>query len=323
MSSYDLSRAFFDWSFENPEKVKTIHVAIYFFAIEHNNRLGWKEKFGFPSGMVMDAIGIKKYSTYISALKELVDFGFIKMIEKSKNQYSSNIIMLNSAIPKNGKALDKALDKAFVRHSAKQMKSIGESTVQSNGTIDKQTNKLTIEQTNKETIELISTEIYDSENLDQDSKNQKKEKKENSAKEKKDSPHNGMVAVWFEWFENEFGVEPKMTDRDGLVLKRIRDYLTKLLNQKNNYSNERLYESFKIILEAIKEHEWIYQNVSLSIIESKINELIAIARKPKKTKADIPVNKSAIFQKSQGISQQSYFDKLEQEKEKNAAQGAK
>jgi hypothetical protein len=295
MSSYDLSRAFFDWSFENPEKVKTIHIAIYFFAIEHNNRLGWKEKFGFPSGMAMEAIGVKNYSTYISALKELVEFGFIEMVEKSKNQYSANIIMLNSAIPKNSKANSKALDKAFIKHGIKQSKSTGESnsestvqsTMQSNDTIDKQINNITIEQTNKETNELISTEISDSENLEVVSKNQKKEKKESCAKEKKESPHNGMVSVWFEWFEKEFGVEPKMTDRDGLVLKRIREYLTKLLNQKNNYSNENLFESFKIILEAIKEHEWIYQNVSLSIIESKINELIAIVRKPKQTKTQI------------------------------------
>ena len=277
MSSYDLNRAFFDWSFENPEKVKTIHVAIYFFAIEHNNRLGWKEKFGFPSGMAMEAIGVKNYSTYITALKELVEFGFIEMVEKSKNQYSANIIMLNSAIPKNNKANSKALDKAFIKHGIKQSKSTGESnsestaqsTMQSNDTIDKQINNITIEQSNKQTNEL------------------KKEKKESCEKEKKESPHQGMVSVWFEWFENEFGVEPKMTDRDGLVLKRIREYLTKLLNQKNNYSNESLYESFKIILEAIKEHEWIYQNVSLSIIESKINELIAIVRKPKQTKTQI------------------------------------
>lgn len=295
MSSYDLSRAFFDWSFENPEKVKTIHVAIYFFAIEHNNRLGWKEKFGFPSGMAMEAIGVKNYSTYITALKELVEFGFIEMVEKSKNQYSANIIMLNSAIPKNNKANSKALDKAFIKHGIKQSKSTGESnsestaqsTMQSNDTIDKQINNITIEQTNKQTNELISNEISDSKNLESISKNQKKEKKESCEKEKKESPHQGMVSVWFEWFENEFGVEPKMTDRDGLVLKRIREYLTKLLNQKNNYSNESLYESFKIILEAIKEHEWIYQNVSLSIIESKINELIAIVRKPKQTKTQI------------------------------------
>jgi len=128
MDIYSLSRSFWDYSFENPDKIKPNHIAMYFFAIEHCNRLGWKEKFGFPTTMVMDAISIKSYNTFIKTLSELVDYGFIKMIEKSKNQYSANIITLS----KFNKANDKALDKAMIKHSAKQV----ESTVQSNDSID-------------------------------------------------------------------------------------------------------------------------------------------------------------------------------------------
>ena len=119
MNSYELSRSFTDWCFSNPEKVKPIHYAIYFFAIEHCNRLGWKYKFGFPSQMVMEAIGVKNWRTYSSGLDELVEFGFIEMIEISKNQYSSNII----AIVKNTKAHTKALDKALSKHSTKHSQS--------------------------------------------------------------------------------------------------------------------------------------------------------------------------------------------------------
>ena len=68
MTSYELSRSWFDFCFENPEKIRPIHTAIYFFAIEHCNRLGWKEKFGFPSQMVMEAIGVKNWRTYSKAL---------------------------------------------------------------------------------------------------------------------------------------------------------------------------------------------------------------------------------------------------------------
>jgi len=120
MNSYELSRNWFDWCFANPEKPNPNHHAIYFFAIEHCNRLGWKDKFGFPSQMVMEAIGIKNWRTYSVSLNDLVEWGFIKMIEKSKNQYSSNII----AIVKNTKAHVKALDKALQKHSAEQGKSI-------------------------------------------------------------------------------------------------------------------------------------------------------------------------------------------------------
>lgn len=119
MNGYELSRNFCDWAFENPDKVKPIHYAIYYFSIEHCNRLGWKDKFGLPSQMVMEAIGVKNWRTYSAGLNDLVDFGFIEMIETSKNQYSSNIV----AIVKNTKAPTKALDKALSKHSTKHSQS--------------------------------------------------------------------------------------------------------------------------------------------------------------------------------------------------------
>jgi len=136
MNSYELSRNWFDWCFDNPEKIKPVHTAIYFFSIEHCNRLGWMPKFGLPTEMVKSAIGVHSYNTYIDALNDLVEWGFIKMIQKSKNQYSSNIIALSNF----DKATTKALDKAMIKHSTKQGESID--------SINKQINK---EQENKET----------------------------------------------------------------------------------------------------------------------------------------------------------------------------
>jgi len=128
MDIYTLSRNFFNWSFENPEKINPNHIALYFFCIEQCNRLGWKDKFGLPATMAKEAIGIRSYNTYKKTLDDLVEFGFIKMIEVSKNQYSSNII----AISKFNKAHNKALDKALIKHTSKQ----SESTRQSNDSID-------------------------------------------------------------------------------------------------------------------------------------------------------------------------------------------
>ena len=124
MNSYELSRSFFDWSFENPEKITPTHVAMYFFIIEHCNRLGWKEKFGLPTTMVKEAIGIKNFRTYTNTLNELVEWGFIIMIEKSKNQYSSNIIAIAKNTIARAKAPTKALDKALQKHSTKHCNSI-------------------------------------------------------------------------------------------------------------------------------------------------------------------------------------------------------
>lgn len=139
MNGYELSRGFVDWAFENPSKIRPIHYAVFFFAIEHCNRLGWKEEFGLPSYMVMEAIGVKKHSTFSDALKDLEDWGFVTLVQKSKNQYTANIITLN-AMPKNGKAHGEALDKARSKHREEQREKQPQGTV----TIDKQVNHETL-----------------------------------------------------------------------------------------------------------------------------------------------------------------------------------
>ena len=136
MNHYELSRSFFDWTFENPSKVSPSHIALYFFCIEHCNRLGWKREFGLPTTMAKEAIGIRSYNTYINTLTDLVEWGFIILVEKSKNQYSSNII----ALSKFDKAHDKALDKAMIKHMTKRCESTGESI----DSIDKHINNITI-----------------------------------------------------------------------------------------------------------------------------------------------------------------------------------
>ena len=144
LTGYELSRNWFDFCFENTDLITPTHTAVYFFCIEHCNRLGWKDKFGLPTQMAMEAIGVKNWRTYIKAFNEIVDWGFVRLIKKSKNQYSSNVI----AIVKNTKALSmattkastianttanteaatvkntKALSKAIQKHSQKQYKSI-------------------------------------------------------------------------------------------------------------------------------------------------------------------------------------------------------
>lgn len=137
MNGYELSRKWFDFCFENPEKISPNHSALYFFCIEHCNRLGWKQKFGLPSGMAKEAIGIRSYNTYINTLNDLISFGFIIMVEKSTNQYSSNIIALSNFDKPN----DKPLDKATINHATKYTTKQREST----STIDK---PLTIEPIN-------------------------------------------------------------------------------------------------------------------------------------------------------------------------------
>lgn len=133
LTGYDLSRQWFDFAFENPEKISPNHTALYFFACENQNRLGGVKKFGLPTEMAKSAIGIKSYNTYAKTFNDLVAWGFFELIEKSKNQYSCNII----AISKFDKALDKALDKAMIKHTSKHLTKQQYSTGESIDSISK------------------------------------------------------------------------------------------------------------------------------------------------------------------------------------------
>ena len=119
MNSYELSRKWFDWCFDNASKIRPIHTALFFFIIEHNNRLGWKKEFGLPRDMAMDAIGVKNNKTYSGAFNDLEKWKFIQVITRSKNQYSANIISLFGCV-KNTPATTSALDEAMLKHLHKQ-----------------------------------------------------------------------------------------------------------------------------------------------------------------------------------------------------------
>jgi len=178
MNSYNLSRFLFDYSFENPGRIKPNHIAVYFFAIEHCNRLGWKEQFGFPTSIVMEAVGISSYNTFIKVLNELVEYGFIEMIQKSKNQYQSNIIALSNF----DNALDKSLDKSILNHLTNQDESTEQSSIQINDSINKQQTNKPIN--NKQ--QTIDSSLSENSEKHNSLKTQKKEKEKSSAKKEKE-----------------------------------------------------------------------------------------------------------------------------------------
>lgn len=190
MNIYELSRTFWNWAFENPDLVKPNHSAMFFFAIEHCNRLGWKEKFGFPTTMVMDAIGIKSYKTFITTLNELVEWGFLKMVEKSKNQYSANIIALVFFTEANTKALAKASKKQMLKQVQSTNQSIVESTHQSIASIDIPINNDTYLPNNNILLEKESKQVEQEIEIEEDGKQEeiKKRKKVGQKKERPEPP---------------------------------------------------------------------------------------------------------------------------------------
>ena len=110
-TGYELSKDWFNFCFDNPELINTNHTALYFFILEHRNRMGGAAKFGLPRRMSMDAIGMKCNRAYSKALADLVQWGFIAVVQESKNQYSSTIISVTKSKNKASGALTAATNK--------------------------------------------------------------------------------------------------------------------------------------------------------------------------------------------------------------------
>lgn len=108
LTGYQLHKAWFSFALNNPEKVTPTQGILYLYCVELCNSLGWPKTFGLPATFAMAATGIKSYNTYAKTFRELVEFGAIKLITKSKNQYTANIIALSNF----NKALGEALNEA-------------------------------------------------------------------------------------------------------------------------------------------------------------------------------------------------------------------
>jgi len=187
-NGYELSRDWFDWCFVNTDKVNTHHTALYFFIIEHCNRMGWKKNFGLPMEHAKEALGIKNYKTYSKTFEDLVNFGFIEVIQRSKNQYTATVI----ALVKNTKVKSKALDKALSKQSEKQELKQVQGTVG----IDKPLNLKTTEPLNLKT------------------------------NDEPDGSYQKFIDIYSDWYEKRVGVKIMFDGIQGKALKKIIKYLT-------------------------------------------------------------------------------------------------
>jgi len=120
MNGYELSKAWFKWCGDNRHLINPNHHALYFWIVEKANSLTWSPSFGLPSGECMHFLGINSYKTYIKTFEDLEKFGFIKVIERSKNQYTTNIIELVNFTEATTKADTKATTKAQYKASPMQ-----------------------------------------------------------------------------------------------------------------------------------------------------------------------------------------------------------
>lgn len=95
---------------------KPEHIAIFWFLTELNNRLGWVDEFGLPIYNAMEEVKIRNFKTFSKYLQDLHDWGIIKIVTKSVNQHTSNIVSIKSAMVKFTEAHTTALTEAEPQH---------------------------------------------------------------------------------------------------------------------------------------------------------------------------------------------------------------
>jgi hypothetical protein len=98
---FDYFNKFYSWVDENPEKVDPYLIAVYFALLNRSNKSLWKEKFAIILVDIQEMSGINSRTTMIKTLNKLEEFGFIKTVSKTQNQYKNRVICL----PLNGKQM--------------------------------------------------------------------------------------------------------------------------------------------------------------------------------------------------------------------------
>lgn len=120
MDFFKLLKAWHEFSADTKDITPT-HTALFFFCLDLNNRLAWKEVFGLPTLETSEYLNISP-NTLRKALNDLVRLNIIKMVKKSKNQFSANQISMGLAY-QNLLKLSKGNYLAFVKAQQKQLSS--------------------------------------------------------------------------------------------------------------------------------------------------------------------------------------------------------
>lgn len=95
INGYKLHKDWFNFVLSNPEKVTPSHTALYLWIVEINNRTSWRKKFAITSRECMDGMACTSRTTYAKCLKDLIEWEFIFMVQKSNNQHIANVISLH------------------------------------------------------------------------------------------------------------------------------------------------------------------------------------------------------------------------------------
>lgn len=266
LNGYTLTRNWYNFKFENPDKVRAIHSDLYFYIVDLWNRLGQKEKIGLPTSVTMQCLGIGSYNTYKKALNEIIEFGFIILISDSKNQHQSKIIALSYFDNATNKADNKALDKAHINAADIIIKQENNEKINNN--------------INSKSHYSEKLEFKKNNNSENSNKNQNKEKDKKSSEQKREKEvvrgWSNCVETWIKFYASKFNRNPTFGGVEGKHLKSILTRLRNITNEKNEEWNEETGPEYLkgFLVKAWNHDNWLKENFLILNLSSKFDAII-------------------------------------------------
>lgn len=95
MNGYLASNSWYRFAEANKEKIKPVHSAIIHWCYSVANSLKWPELFQLPTVDACLMIGITDRETFHKGLKDLVNFGAIKVVQESTGRYVARWVTLD------------------------------------------------------------------------------------------------------------------------------------------------------------------------------------------------------------------------------------
>lgn len=258
-NGYTLTRRFFDFAIENSRHVRPIHVALFCWCVEKNNRVSWTDEFQLPTSEAMNAIGVKGKESFLLAIKDLDAWGAIKVLQESKNIYSARFITLKDSEP----ALCRT-EKPHGKTECRTEKQYGiiEKCRTEKPTATRSNNKL-----NKQEEVLINNTSVDV--IISDTLPTPKKRKKSASRAK---PENVVFVLATEHWLTKIHPGWDFDGSEGKHLKSILEKFRKLLKiSKPGFSDENLFNAFEHLCKELP--EW-YQDKRLAIINSNFNTII-------------------------------------------------
>lgn len=255
MSGYELSRKWFAFVYET-KGVRPVHTALYFWIIERANASGWKSIIDIQTEKSMECLGVSDWRTYRNALQFLTDNGFVKWIEKSKNQYTCNRISLVGNMVIDGEAMRNA----YANNAEPDAEAIAEAIAEAYA---------------KPYVKAIAEAL-------QSYINPKTTKPLNKETSKPSSLHQSAIAAFHENYLQRFDIKYVFSGaKDGAAVKSLLEKIKKKIGEAGREAtDEATLAGFRYFLGSVTD-KWVLDNFSPALLNSKFNELFKSAKNGK------------------------------------------